>query len=363
MPRQERLGAVFAAAPGRGFGRERGDPGRHASHPRTGDRPGAIRPEMRMHVGPENPAAPEVRAVARRCVAGHHRGDAAAERHHLGGAQRVDRLALGGCRPACRARPPPMPHRAIGAAAEAVETVCRPADAVRSLQDDAAEALPAAPGARRSTSGATWRGRCRGRSSRCGSAPQLTQFGASRMTPPRLSQPPQAEPFHQRCHMARSVPRAKQSMRFGAPAHAVRRFSRMTPPRLSQPPQARPFHQRCHMARVGAAGEAVDAVRPPAHAVRLLEDDAAEALPAAPARCRPTSDATWRVVGPAGEAVDAVRHPSSRSSGCSRMTPPRFSQPPHALPFHQRCHMALSVPRAKQSMRFGTPAHAVWARP
>src|SRR5258705_7782294 len=74
-------------------------------------------------------------------------------------------------------------------------------------------------------------------------APQLTQFGPSRMMPPRFSQPPQAEPSHQRWNIARLVPRAKQSMRFG-PQLTQFGSSRMMPPRFSQPPQAVPFHQR-----------------------------------------------------------------------------------------------------------------------
>ena len=66
--------------------------------------------------------------------------------------------------------------------------------------------------------------------------PQLTQSGASMMTPPRLSQPPQEAPSHQRWYMALSVPRAKQSMRF-APQLTQSGASMMMPPRYSQPPQ------------------------------------------------------------------------------------------------------------------------------
>ena len=69
--------------------------------------------------------------------------------------------------------------------------------------------------------------------------PQLTQSGASMITPPRLSQPPQAPPSHQRCHMALSVPRAKQSMRFG-PQLTQSGASMIVPSRYSQPYQAWP---------------------------------------------------------------------------------------------------------------------------
>ena len=34
-------------------------------------------------------------------------------------------------------------------------------------------------------------------------------------------------------------------------------------------------------------------------------------------------------------------------------TPPRLSQPLQLEPFHHLCHMALSVPRTKVSIRFG----------
>src|SRR5262249_34153907 len=63
-------------------------------------------------------------------------------------------------------------------------------------------------------------------------APQLTQFGALRRLPPRLSQPPHWVPFHQRCNIAWPE-RAKQSMRF-SPQLTQLGASMTFPPRLSQ---------------------------------------------------------------------------------------------------------------------------------
>ncbi len=65
--------------------------------------------------------------------------------------------------------------------------------------------------------------------------------------PPRLSQPPHWEPFQFLVHRASSVPRAKQSVRFG-PQDTHSGFSFSMPPRLSQPPQPEPFQFLVHRA-------------------------------------------------------------------------------------------------------------------
>src|SRR6266699_14655 len=104
--------------------------------------------------------------------------------------------------------------------------------------------------------------------------------------------------------MAPSLPRAKQSRRFGPHDTQVGLAVENTPPRFSQPFHFCPSNHLCHMA---------------------------SSMP---------------------RAIQSMRFgPHDTQEGLDESAPRRFSQPFHC-PSHQAWYMARSVPRTKQSKRF-----------
>ncbi len=205
-----------------------------------------------------------------------------------------------------RAIPPSMPYCLIGAHHKDIDTVGSPGHSGRSCGQNASERLPTTPARAvppfvvQCIIGATHKTSMR-------PGPQDSALIHEFMTPPRLSQPPQVEPFHHLCHIALSVPCTKMSMRptpqdTTAGASAVGK----TPPRDFHPLQVEPFHHLCHIAL---------SVPRTKTSMRLGPQDTAE--------------------------------------GVEVRTPPRDSQPLQVEPFHHLCHRALSVPCTKISRRLG----------
>src|ERR671933_269575 len=102
---------------------------------------------------------------------------------------------------------------------------------------------------------------------------------------------------------------------------------------------------------VGPDGEDVEPVRSPCHGGRARVEHAAERFPAAPGVAVPPAMPEG-VVGPDGENVEPVESP--RHGGRGRVEDAAERLPAaQALPSHQRCQRAWSVPTAKTSSRFG----------